>query len=279
MSTPSPLRPVVTAEEQLFARGRWVVQPDRRLSQLVARRPEGVSPNQWNTALRTRCDFVVLDPDTRLPVFAAQFADPAGVDERLDRMLAAVCGAVGLEWVRVVSPILGATTQARRTVEYLLDARAFRDATAFDDAVEPPGPGFRDIVGRLPDGRDGFVNDLSALARAAAVDAYVGRDLADPIIRGLHVTMPDGVAEGWAWVELPEGRHLLERVQIGSHGFDCGVALDRLAEDLAALAVGERLKRLDTTPPVWLSRDDLCRAYDRLQARHPALTSPFFVPL
>ncbi|GAB7047907.1 hypothetical protein [Catenuloplanes indicus] len=269
MSTPSPLRPVATAEEQLFARGRWVVQPDRRLSQLVARRPEGVSPNQWNTALRTRCDFVALDPGTRLPVFAAEFADPAGTDERLDRMLATVCGTIGLEWLRVVSPILGAT-QARRVVEYLLDARAFRDAS---------GSGFRDIVGRLPDGRDGFVNDLSALARAAAVDAYVGRDLADPIIRGLHVTAPGGVAEGWAWVELPEGRHLLERVRIVPHGFDCGIALDRLAEDLAALAVGERLKRLETTPPVWLSRDDLVRAYDRLQARHPALNSPFFVPL
>ncbi|MDR7278722.1 DUF2726 domain-containing protein [Catenuloplanes atrovinosus] len=274
MSIPSPLRPVATAEERLFARGRWVVQPDQRLSQLVARRPEGVSPNQWNTALRTRCDFVALDPATRLPVFAVEFADPAAEDERLDRMLATVCGAVGLEWLRIVSPIIGGTTQARRTVEYLIDARAFRDATAGDGE----GPGFRDIVGRLPDGRDGFVNDLSTLARAAAVDAYVGRDLADPIIRGLHVSTPDG-AEGWAWVELPEGRHLLERVRLVTHGFDCGIALDRLAEDLAALAVGERLKRLEIAPPVWLSRDDLVRAYDRLQGRHPGLNSPFFAPL
>ena len=274
MGNTSPLRTVITAEEQLFARGPRVVQPDRRLSQLVARRPAGISPNQWNTALRTRCDFVVLDPGTGLPVFAAEFAEPARADERLERMLAAVCGAVGLEWLRVVSPVLGATAQARRIVEYLIDARTFRDATP--SGGESSGPGFRDIVGRLPDGRDGFVNDLSTPARAAAVDAYVCRELADPIIRGLHVTTPAGIAEGWAWVELSEGRHLLERVRLTAHGFGCGIALDRLAEDLAALAVGERLHRLEIAPPVWLTRDDLFRAYDRLQVRHPDLNSPFF---
>jgi hypothetical protein len=273
----SSLRPVVLTDDQSFVRGRQVVQPDRRISQLVQRRPEGVSPHQWNTALRARCDFVALDRETRLPEFAVEFADPATYDGRLARMVAVVCDAVGLEWLRISSPVLGATTQARRTVEYLIDARAFRDATTFDG--EQSGTGFRDIVGRLPDGRDGFVNDLSTLARAAAVDAYISRDLADPIIRGLHVLGPDTIAEGWAWAELPEGRHLLERVRITTHGFTCGVDPARLAEDLAALAIGERLKRLDIAPPVWLTRDDLFRAYDHFQIRHPHLNSPFFASL
>lgn len=270
----SSLRPVVPVDDQSFVRGRWVVQPDRRISQLVQRRPEGVSPHQWNTALRARCDFVALDRETGLPGFAAEFADPSSYDERPARMVAVVCDAVGLEWLRVTSPILGGTAQARRTVEYLIDARAFHDATACDGG--PAGPGFRDIIGRLPDGRDGFVNDLSTPARAAAVDAYISRELADPIIRGLHVRGPDDIAEGWAWVELPEGRHLLERVRVTTHGFTCGIDPARLAEDLAALAIGERLKRLEIAPPVWLTRDDLFRAYDHLQTRHPHLNSPFF---
>ncbi|WP_051799648.1 PDDEXK family nuclease [Catenuloplanes japonicus] len=273
----SSLRPVVPTNDQSFARGRWVVQPDRRISQLVQRRPEGVSPHQWNTALRARGDFVALDAGTLLPVFATEFADPAAADERLDRMVAVVCDAVGLEWLRITSPILGATAQGRRTVEYLIDARAFRDATSSSD--DASAPGFRDIIGRLPDGRDGFVNDLSTLARAAAVDAYISRELADPIIRGLHVRGPHNIAEGWAWVELPEGRHLLERVRLTTHGFTCGVDPARLAEDLAALAIGERLKRLEIAPPVWLTRDDLFRAYDRLQTHHPDLNSPFFAQI
>ncbi|MFI5840327.1 hypothetical protein ACIA8K_11540 [Catenuloplanes sp. NPDC051500] len=271
----SSLRPVVLTDDQSFERGRRVVQPDRRISQLVQRRPEGVSPHQWNTALRARADFVVLDAGSRLPDFAVEFADPAeaSTSERPDRMVAVVCAAVGLEWLRIASPILGATAQARRIVEYLIDARAFHDATTFD------GTGFRDIIGRLPDGRDGFVNDLSILARAAAVDAYISRDLVDPIIRGLHVSGPGAIAEGWAWVELPEGRHLLERVRVSSYGFECGVDAGRIAEDLAALAIGERLKRLEIAAPVWLSRDDLVRAYDRLQVRHPGLNTPFFASL
>ncbi|MBO4210783.1 DUF2726 domain-containing protein, partial [Micromonospora echinofusca] len=195
-----------------FERGDWVVLPDQSLGALVHARPPGVTGNQWNTAIRTRYDFVACDRRTSRPVFAVEVSDPEGAGtgrsggaERADRMRSAVCDAVGLEVLRIVSPTLRRAGVGRRIVEYLLDARSY--AAAVRDAVDPADPladppvGYRDIIGRLPDGRDGFVNDLGALARAAAVDAYVSRRLTDPILRGLHARWADGPAEGWGWVE------------------------------------------------------------------------------
>ena len=68
--------------------------------------------------------------------------------------------------------------------------------------------------------------------------------VADPIVRGLHVRWVDGPAEGWSWVQVRPDACLVERVSVTEHRFSCGIDAARLAEDLAAVAVGERLRDL-----------------------------------
>ncbi|MEV0728352.1 hypothetical protein [Polymorphospora sp. NPDC050346] len=260
-----------------FERGGHLVHVDRRLSTVLHRRPAGITGNQWSSALRTRLDYVVHETGGGPALAGIRFEDPGRREadaSRTDRMTGTVCAAAGFGLVRFESAALPPV--ARRIVEYVLDARAFQRATA-DPAGDPPEglPGFRDILGRLPDGRTGHVNDLGALARAAAVEAYAGRQLTDPIIRDLHVRWTDGPAEGWAWVEVRAGLSVFERVRVWQHGFSCGVDPGRFAADLAVMAVGERLKNLSTVEPELVARSALARELDGLHRRHADLAEPF----
>ncbi|SBT39849.1 DUF2726 domain-containing protein [Micromonospora auratinigra] len=267
------LRPITAGGVAPFTRAGHLVHPARRLSELVQGRPPGITGHQWSSALREGFDQVVCDPDGR-PLLAVRLAPPAAAgsaERRAERITGTVCAAVGLPVLRVESATLRAD-QARRLVEYVLDARAWAAGTAPEgaDAV-----GFRDIVGRLPDGRRGPVNDLGALARAGAVEAYVERRLADPILRGLHVRWAEGPAEGWAWVEVRPGRCLVERVQLFAQRVSCGVDPGRLAEDLAAVAVGERLRELDVTEPPLVDRAELVAGIRALAARRAEFEGGF----
>ncbi|MDG4830130.1 DUF2726 domain-containing protein [Solwaraspora sp. WMMD1047] len=300
------LRPVLTRDEhadraargEVFERAGCVVQPGRKLSQVVQRRPPGITAHQWSSAIRAELDFVVCAAAGYAPTFAVVLTDPAGRSgdsDRVDRMTNTVCEAVGLDLLRIESSVLRRAGHGRRIVEYVIDARAFRDAAEPAAAGRPgPGdrvdpdwpddapPGYRDIVGRLPDGRQGCVNDLGATARAAAVEAYVDRRVADPIIRDLHVDWRDGPSEGWAWLRAGEDRFLYERVRLWQHGFSCGVAPARLAADLAVAAIGERLRheadRADLTDRADLAlpgRADLAGELDRLLSRRADLATPY----
>ncbi|MFJ8578036.1 hypothetical protein [Micromonospora sp. NPDC093277] len=261
------LRPITAGSLPPFTRAGQVGYPSRRLGELVQGRPQGVTGHQWSTALREGFDQVVCAADTGRPVFAVQLAPPApagSAARRAERMTSVVCAAVGLPVLRVESSALRGAEQARRLVEYVIDARSYAAGSGPEsgDAV-----GFREIVGRLPDGRSGLVNDLGALARVAAVEAYVERRLADPIVRGLHVQWTGGPAEGWSWIEVRPGRCLVERVNLFVQRFSCGVAPGRLAEDLAAVALGERLRDLDAVEPYLVDRDELREHVRRLAAR------------
>lgn len=283
------LRPVLTSSEhadrltrgEVFERAGRVVQPDRRLSQIVHRRPPGITAHQWSSAIRTRLDFVVCDPGSYAPDFAVALTEPVGRApdaERGERMTRTVCEALGLRLLRIESSAPRPGSYGRRIIEYVIDARAFLAAVS---DPEPAGPltdeplNYRDIVGRLPDGRSGFVNDLGAVARVAAVDAYVSRRLADPIIRGLHVRWRNGPAEGWAWVEVRDGHYLFERTRIWQVRFTCGVEPGQFAEDLAVAGIGERLKTLDVAEPVLHDREDLGRELDQLRLRRGDLEHAF----
>jgi hypothetical protein len=273
---------------EVMERGGCAIRRNGTLAQLVQRRPAGVTGHQWSEAGRARLDFVVCDADTGAPSFALIFApleEAAAHTGRQARMIDAVCGAVGLGTLRIGSSTLRADTHGRRIVEYVMDARAFAAATADLDAAldgldpgvgpyaEAPPP-FREIVGTLPDGRRGFVNDLGALARAAAIEAYASRQLADPLLRGLRVQWRNGPAEGWGWLDLPGGRCLFERVLVDQRRFSCGVEPHRLAEDLAALAVGDRLRSLDTTDPTPYDKHTLRRELELLRQRRGELDDP-----
>ncbi|MEV4843371.1 hypothetical protein AB0K20_09160 [Micromonospora matsumotoense] len=271
------LRPVPAGDAPLFVRAGQAVYPARRLGDLVSRRPAGVTGHQWSSALREEFDHVVCAADTGFPLFALTIGPtaPAGsAGQRAERMAAAVCAAVGLPVLRIGSPTLRAAGHGRRIVTYVLDARAYAAGATSDDPDDAP-VGYRDIVGRLPDGRTGPVNDLGALSRAAAVEAYVSRRLSDPIVRGLHVRWRDGLAEGWSWVEVRPGRCLVERVTVHEARWHCGVDPARFAEDLAAVAVGDRLAVAEFDESALLDRDELRRQICALRDRRDELATPF----
>jgi hypothetical protein len=226
--------------------------------------------------------FVVADAVHDSPVLAVELHDPTllGTDARRDdQMTDAVVHAAGLPLLRVESSACGLGSYARRLVEYVIDAHAFATATANTDEIlgvlsdEPLS--YRDIIGRLPDGRTGYVNDLGALARAATVDAYVSGKLPDPIIRGLRVSWRDGTAEGWAWVDVRDDLCILERTKIWMHQFPCGLDTSRLAEDLATAAIGERLKDLDNNEPPLRNKRQLTREFEDLQHRRGDMAAYF----
>ncbi|ROT29785.1 DUF2726 domain-containing protein [Micromonospora sp. HM5-17] len=254
----------------------------QRLGQVVPRRPPGVTANQWNTASRALFDFVVVDPAGRAAPFVVEFVDPTAQTpqrQRSERMKHAVCEAVGLEVLRIESPTLRPGPRARRIVEYVIDARVFLEAAGDPSdlgelALAEPS-GFRDILGRLPDGRTGPVNDLGAVARAAAVDAYVNRELVDPILRSLRLDWKDGPAEGWAWLQVRPGEFLFERVRIWQYRFGCGIEPARLAEDLATMAVGERLRLRDLVALPLRDRSALAGELDLLRRRRDELSNPY----
>ncbi|MGC5019128.1 hypothetical protein [Micromonospora sp. DT47] len=275
------LRPLPTGAAPLLVRAGQAVHAGRRLGDLVPRRPEGITGHQWSAATREEFDLVVCAADTGVPLFAVRIgpAAPAGsAGQRAERMRDAVCAAVGLPVLRIESPTVRATDHGRRIVAYVIDARAYAGSAPGaepDTGQDDPPVGFRDIVGQLPDGRTGAVNDLGALARAAAVDAYVSRQLVDPIVRGLHVRWADGAAEGWSWVEVEPGRCLVERVTVREHRFRSGVDAARLAEDLAALAIGDRLPAPDAGGTALVGRDELRRDILALRARRDELSGGF----
>ncbi|GIG87230.1 DUF2726 domain-containing protein [Plantactinospora endophytica] len=266
----------------IIERAGRVARPRQRLGQLVPRRPEGITGNQWNAASRGLFDYVVSDPEGRSAPFAVEFVDASAQTaqtQRDDRMKHAVCDAVGLELLRIESATMQPATHGRRIVEYVIDARAFREATG-DPAeyaeLAPDAPrSYRDIVGRLPDGNSGHVNDLGAVARTIAVDAYVNRELVDPILRSLQLDWKDGPAEGWAWLQVRPGEYLFERVRIWQHRFSCGIEPGRLAEDLATMAVGERLRLRETVGLPLTGREQLADELDALRRRRDELTNPY----
>ncbi|MEV1074755.1 DUF2726 domain-containing protein [Micromonospora parva] len=238
--------PAEAGRDALLSRAGHLVLPTRRLSDLVQGRPAGVTGSQWTSASRASFDFVVYAADTGRPVVAVEIGpvpSAASAEQRVHRLKDAVSAAAGLPVLRIGSPTLRAAEHGRRLVEYVIDARAYAAGAGATVAGPEPAPvGFRDILGRLPDGRTGPVNDLGALTRAAAVEAYVAGQVADPIVRGLHVRWLDGPAQGWSWVQVRPDACLVEVVSVTEHRFSCGIDAARLAEDLAAVAVGERLR-------------------------------------
>ncbi|MET7950589.1 hypothetical protein [Micromonospora sp. NPDC005324] len=237
--------PAEAGRDALLSRAGHRVLAARRLSDLVQGRPPGVTGSQWTSASRASFDFVVYAADTGHPVVAVEIGpvpSAGSAEQRLERLKDAVSAAVDLSVLRIGSPTLSAAEHGRRLVEYVIDARAYAAGGPTATGTEPAPVGFRDILGRLPNGRTGAVNDLGALTRAAAVEAYVAGQVADPIVRGLHVRWVDGPAQGWSWVQVRPDACLIEQVSVTEHRFSCGIDAARLAEDLAAVAVGERLR-------------------------------------
>lgn len=269
---------------QRFERAGYVVHSDLRVGALLRGRPPGVTAHQWRCATRVRLAFVVAEAETDRPLFAIEMRDPdaSGASSRRDDpMTDAVVHAAGLPLLRVESSARGLGSYARRLAEYVIDAYAFTIATADDDEigdlpVEPP-LSYRDIIGRLPDGRTGYVNDLGTLARAAAVDAYVAGQVADPIIRELRVSWRGGPGQGWAWLRVRDDLCVVERTRVWMRGFGCGLDAGRLAEDLATAAIGERFKDPETLEARLYDARLLADEFTDLQRRRSDMDEYFSV--
>jgi hypothetical protein len=259
------------AARETFTRGAGVVRVGLRLAQAVSRKPAGVTGGQWNAASGAVLDFLVEDGGPPFAVRLGPPAEPGTPAARAERLAATVCDAAGLGVLRIGSTALRANAHGRRIVEYVLDARAWAGSTI----AGGPDLAYRDILGRLPDGRTGYVNDLGAVARAAAVVAFAERQLADPIVRTLRVVWAGGPAEGWAWLEVEPGAYVFERVRVEAHGVTAGIDLERLAEDLAVAAIGERWKMRHTDPVVLVDRGHLAAAVDGLRSRRDDLDGGF----
>ncbi|MEV4120250.1 DUF2726 domain-containing protein [Micromonospora sp. NPDC049645] len=270
--------PAEAGRDALLSRAGHRVFAARRLSDLVQGRPPGVTGSQWTSASRASFDLVICAADTGRPVVAVEIGpvpSAGSPEQRVERLKDAVSAAVGLPVLRIGSPTLRAAEHGRRLVEYVIDARAYAAGGAGATAAEHESApvGFRDILGRLPDGRTGPVNDLGALTRAAAVEAYVAGQVADPIVRGLHVRWADGPATGWSWVQVRPDACLVERVSVTEHRFSCGIDAARLAEDLATVAVGERLR--EKIPADLLPRAELTAQIVALSQRRHELVGGF----
>lgn len=259
------------AARETFRRGTGVVRVGLRLAQALSRKPAGVTGGQWNAASGATLDFLVDDGDRPFAVRFGPATEPGTPAARTERLAAAVCAAAGLGVLRVASSTLRAEAHGRRIVEYVLDARAWAGSTI----AGGPDLAYRDILGRLPDGRTGYVNDLGAVARAAAVEAFADRQLADPIVRTLRVVWAGGPAEGWAWLEVEPGRYVFERVRVEAQGVATGIEVERLAEDLAVAAIGERWKMRHTDPLVLADRSHLAAALAGLRSRRDDLDGGF----
>jgi hypothetical protein len=99
--------------------------------------------------------------------------------------------------------------------------------------------------------------------------------LADPIIRGLHVDWKDGTTEGWGWLEVRDGRCLFERIRLWPYRNASGIDPGRLAEDLAVVAIGERLRPLDEAGPGLYGKDQLGRDFEELRRRRDEMVTDF----
>jgi hypothetical protein len=259
--------------EEIFAHRGSLILPGFKVSQVIRRRPPGLSGEQWSYATRAHFDFVVCDAGTYIPDFAIELDDTSHRrpdTRRRDRMKDAVCEAVGLDLLRIDSGALDRGPRGRRLVEYLIDAREY--FRAFGEAQErgdvPP-----DEIGdyRLIVGQGGFVNDLAGPARVRALEAFQAGSVEGQIIDSFHFRWKDGWAEAWAWLKVRGDFYLFERARLRSYHFRCGIGPENLAEDLAASAVGDQLPRLGNGEPVLVRQDDMARRLARLRGQRQEL--------
>jgi very-short-patch-repair endonuclease len=270
--------------DEIFERSGFVVLPNQKLSQIIYRRPPDITNEQWSYATRAQFDFVVCNATTYMPDFAVELDDPTHRKpeaQRRDRMKDALCEAAGLELLRIESSALYPGPHGRRILEYLVDARSFMQAVweQQEAGLLPQDEPFdyRNAIGRLPNGRLGFINDLGTLARLAAIDAHDKKLVASPIIQGLSLYWKDGWAEGWGWLHLKDDLYFFERVQVREYRFYCGIGAGDLAQDLAAAAVGEKLRLLGSDEPILSRWSEIKRAFERVKERRVELDDHFLI--
>lgn len=265
--------------EEVFEHGKYVVLPGFKLSMVIHEPPKGFSRQspEWKYATRAHFDFVVCHTETHLPEFAVELDDSThwkdpGVQGR-DRMKNALCEAAGFELLRIESSALSISNRTgnRRLIEYLIDAwdlgRAFQEHQEKGLIPEDEIYDYRNTIELNPEtGRGEFVHDLAQPATSLAIKLYNERTIKGYFIDRIHFYWRNGWAEGWAWLQYNDELYFFETYRVRSYHFHCGMAPGDLAEDLAAAAIGEKLKQIH--PKMLLHRRvTLERKFKSLQAR------------
>jgi hypothetical protein len=258
-----------TVLDEIFEHKGSLILPGFKLSQVIRRRPPGVSSEQWTYATRAHFDFVVCDSDTCVPDFAVELDDASHrtvYARRRDRMKDTLCEAANFELLRIDSLALDRGPRGRRLVEYLIEAREYM--LAFGEAQDR-GYVPSDEVGdfRLVLGPGGFVNDFAAPARMRARRMLQAGNVEGHAIDSMHFGWKNGWSEAWAWLHIHADFYVFEQVRLRSYRFRCGIGAGELADDLAVAAVGEQLPRLGSNAPILVRRDDMTRQVARLLAR------------
>ncbi len=97
--------------------------------------------------------------------------------------------------------------------------------------------------------------------------------LSKAVLLRLHFYWCNRWAEGWIWLQYKDDLYFFETYRIRSYHFYCGVLSGELAEDLAAAAIGEKLKRIHPKMLLY-NRATLERKFKSLQARRSELEGP-----
>jgi uncharacterized protein DUF2726 len=270
------------ALEEILAHSGSLILPGFKLSQVIRHRPPGISASQWDYATRAHFDFVVCDAASCVPEFAVELDDRTHLRpdaQRRDRDKDALCQAAGFGLLRVESSAFDRGPRGRRLVEYLIDARsythAFYEAQARGHVPDDWFCDYRAIIGPLPGGGFGFVNDLAEPARARAQRAFAAGRIEGHGIQDMSFSWKNGWSEAWAWLQVRGDLYLFEKTRLRSFRFDCIPGPMSLSGDLAAVAVGRRLGRLGDSDPVLVRRDQMARQLQRVRERRDELECAF----
>lgn len=191
-----------------------------------------------------------------------------------------LCEAAGFELLRIESSALSVSpkTGNRRLIEYLIDAWEWGKAFAEEQEKGhiPPDEvyDYRNALGLNPEtGRVELIHDLARPAINLAFKLHNEGAIKGYFIERLHFYWRNGWAEGWTWLHYNDDLYFFETYRIRSYHFYCGIPSGMLAEDLAAAAIEEKLKRIH--PKMLLhTRATLERRFKSLQARRSELEGP-----
>lgn len=272
--------------DEVFQHGDYAVFPGFKLSTIIYEPPNGFSRQspEWNYATRAHFDFVICHSETHLPEFAIELDDPTHWRnpevQRRDQMKNALCEAAGFELLRIESSALSISPRIgnRRLIEYLIDAwewgKAFAEEQAKGHIPEDEIYDYRNALELDPEtGRIDFMRHLARPAINLAFKLHHERIITGSFIDYFHFYWRNGWAEGWAWLQYKDDLYFFETYRVRTYRFYCGIPSGELAEDLAAAAIGEKLKQIHPKMLLY-KRATLEHKFKNLQAQRSELEGP-----
>lgn len=218
-----------------------------RVADVVDLAAAGLSGGVFTYGLKAHLDYLVVDEESSMPLFAVELdgyaahSEPKQIEN--DRMKDAICAAGGLELLRVTNRSLD-RFGPYRVLSYLVEcwflARAFdaaqeRGEVPWDEPFIPKSfltVNAESVRAEWPYAVNMPVRvRLQRLYEAGRLPSHVpqeGRMM-------LHADDADAEVGAYVLLALPEGLYLLAEAAVRSFRFRAGVGPDEIAQDLAML--------------------------------------------